>query len=159
MILASFLFFAITFLPSTFTLTHNSIRPPLSSSPLLTFLINLSDQHLNRCLLISRQVYIFQRTSSPSYKLEQDTFSPTSCLWAGLVSSPAQPCIYLSWAATNTLPTVTWPPHHKKSLCIWLDPTKLFWGHPRVSVCPTADLSVVSHKCLYISNAFLHFNF
>ena len=30
MILTSFLFFAITFLPSLFTLTHNSVRSPLS---------------------------------------------------------------------------------------------------------------------------------
>ena len=40
MILTSFLFFAITFLPFPFTLPHNSIRPPLSSSRLLTFVIN-----------------------------------------------------------------------------------------------------------------------
>ena len=39
---------------------------------LLRFVINWSDQHLDRCFLISRWIYIFQRTSSPSYKLERD---------------------------------------------------------------------------------------
>ena len=39
----------------------------------LGFVINWSDQHLNRCFLISCQVYTHQRTSSPSYKLEWDT--------------------------------------------------------------------------------------
>ena len=66
--------FSIARLPFLITPIHNSVRPPLSSSPLLTFVINWSDQHLNR-FLISRRAYIFQRTSSPSYKLEQDTGS------------------------------------------------------------------------------------
>ena len=59
-------------IPFPITPIQNSVRPPLSSSPLLTFVINWSDQHLNRCFLISRRAYIFQRTSSPSYKLERD---------------------------------------------------------------------------------------
>ena len=62
--------FSIARLPFPITPIRNSVCPPLSSSPLLTFVINLSDQHLNRCFLISRQAYIFQRTSSPSYNLE-----------------------------------------------------------------------------------------
>ena len=64
--------FSITRLPFPITPICNSVHPPLSSSPLLTFVINWSDQHLNRCFLISRRAYIFQRTSSPSYKLERD---------------------------------------------------------------------------------------
>ena len=59
-------------LPFPITPIRNSVRHPLSSSPLLTFVINWLDQHLNRCFLISRRAYIFQRTSSPSYKLERD---------------------------------------------------------------------------------------
>ena len=64
--------FSIARLPFPITPILNSVRSPLSSSPLLTFVINWSDQHLNRCFLISRRAYIFQRTSSPSYKLERD---------------------------------------------------------------------------------------
>ena len=67
--------FSIARLPFPITSICNSVRPPLSSSPLLTFVINWSDQHLNRCFLISRRAYIFQRTSSPSYKLERDNDS------------------------------------------------------------------------------------
>ena len=66
--------FSIARLPFPITPILNSVRPPLSSSPLLTFVINWLDQHLNRCFLISRRAYIFQRTSSPSYKLERDIF-------------------------------------------------------------------------------------
>ena len=62
--------FSIARLPFPITPIRNRVRPPLSPSPLLTFVINWSDQHLNRCFLISRRAYIFQRTSSPSYKLE-----------------------------------------------------------------------------------------
>ena len=62
--------FSIARLPFLITPIRNSVRPPLSSSPLLTFVINWLDQHLNRCFLISRRAYIFQITSSPSYKLE-----------------------------------------------------------------------------------------
>ena len=65
--------FPVACLPFPITPICNSVRPPLSSSPLLTFVINWSDQHLNRCFLISRRAYIFQRTSSPSYKVERDT--------------------------------------------------------------------------------------
>ena len=61
--------FSIARLLFPITPIRNSVRPPLSSSPLLTFVINW-DQHLNRCFLVSRQAYIFQRTSSPYYKLE-----------------------------------------------------------------------------------------
>ena len=68
--------FSIARLPFPITPIRNSVRPPLSSSPLLTFVINWSDQHLSRCFLISLRAYIFQRTSSPSYKLERDTRSP-----------------------------------------------------------------------------------
>ena len=64
--------FSIALLPFPITPIHNSVRPPLSSSPLLTFVINRSDQHLNCCFLISHRVHTFQRTSSPSYKLERD---------------------------------------------------------------------------------------
>ena len=64
--------FSIAHLPFPITPICNSVRPPLSSSPLLTFVINWSDQHLNRCFLISHQAYIFQRTSSPSYILKRD---------------------------------------------------------------------------------------
>ena len=39
--------FSITRLPFPITPIRNSVRPPLSSSPLLTFVINWSDQHLN----------------------------------------------------------------------------------------------------------------
>ena len=66
--------FSIARLPFPITPILNSVRPPLSPSLLLTFIINWSDQHLNRCFLISRRAYIFQRTSSPSYKLERDIF-------------------------------------------------------------------------------------
>ena len=66
--------FSIAHLPFPITPIRNSVHPPLSSSPLLTFVINWSDQHLNRCFLISHWAYIFQRTSSPSYKLERDIF-------------------------------------------------------------------------------------
>ena len=65
-----FSIFSIARLPFPITPIRNSVRPPLSSSPLLTFVINWSDQHLDRYFLISRRVYIYQRTSSPSYKLE-----------------------------------------------------------------------------------------
>ena len=71
----SLLLFPITCLPFPITPIHNSVRPPLSSSALLTFVINWSDQHLNRCFFILRRAYIYQRTSSPSYKLERDTCS------------------------------------------------------------------------------------
>ena len=71
--------FSITRLPFPITPIRNSVRPPLSSSPLLTFVINWSDQHLNRCFLISRRAYIFQRTSSPSYKLERDRSLRSTC--------------------------------------------------------------------------------
>ena len=64
--------FSIVHLPFPITPIHNSVRPPFSSFPLLTFVINWSDQHLNRYFLISCRIYIHQRTSSPSYKLEQD---------------------------------------------------------------------------------------
>ena len=64
--------FSIARLPFPITPIHDSVRPPLSSSPLLTFVINRSDQHLNCCFLISHRVHTFQRTSSPSYKLERD---------------------------------------------------------------------------------------
>ena len=64
--------FSIARLPFPITPIHNSVRPPFSSFPLLTFVINGSNQHLNRYFLISCRVYIHQRTSSPSYKLEQD---------------------------------------------------------------------------------------
>ena len=67
------LIFSIAHFPFPITPIRNSVRPPLSSSRLLTFVINWSDQHLIRCFLISRQAYIFQRTSSPSYKLERDS--------------------------------------------------------------------------------------
>ena len=70
-----FSIFSIARLPFPITPIHNSVRPPPSSSPLLTFVINWSDQHLDHCFLISRRVYIFQRTSSPSYKLERDTIT------------------------------------------------------------------------------------
>ena len=66
--------FPIARLPFPITLIHNSVHLPLSPSPLLIFVINWSDQHLDRCFLISRRVYIYQRTSSPSYKLERDVF-------------------------------------------------------------------------------------
>ncbi len=66
--------FSTAHLPFPITPIHNSVRPPLSSSPLLTFVINWSDQHLNRCFLISGRAYIFQRTTSTSYKLERDTW-------------------------------------------------------------------------------------
>ena len=62
--------FSIACLPFPITPIPNSVRPPLSSSPLLTFVINWSDRHLNRCFLISCRAYIFQRTSFPSYKFE-----------------------------------------------------------------------------------------
>ena len=68
-----FLLPSIARLPFPITPICNSVRPPLSSSPLLTFVIKWSDQHLNHCFLISRWVYIHQRTSSPSDKLERDT--------------------------------------------------------------------------------------
>ena len=64
--------FSIACLPFPITPVHNSVCSPLPSSPLLTFVINWSDQHLDHCFLISRRAYIFQRTSSPSYKLERD---------------------------------------------------------------------------------------
>ena len=66
--------FSIARLPFPITPILNSVRPPLSPSPLLTFVINWSDQHLNRCFLISGRAYIFQRTTSTSYKLERDTW-------------------------------------------------------------------------------------
>ena len=62
--------FSIARLPFPITPICNSVRPPLSSSPLLTFVINSSDQHLNRCFLISHWVYTYQKTSSHSYKLK-----------------------------------------------------------------------------------------
>ena len=65
--------FSIARLPFPITPILNSVRPPLSPSPLLTFVINWSDQHLNCCFLISCWAYVFQRTSSPSYKLERNT--------------------------------------------------------------------------------------
>ena len=70
-----FSIFSMAFLPFPITPVHNSVHPPLSPSPLLKFVINWLGQHLDRCFLISCRVYIFQRTSSPSYKLEQDSWS------------------------------------------------------------------------------------
>ena len=67
-----FSIFSMAFLPFPITPVHNSVHPPLSPSPLLKFVINWLGQHLDRCFLISCRVYIFQRTSSPSYKLERD---------------------------------------------------------------------------------------
>ena len=64
--------FSIARLPFPVTPIRNSVRPSLSSSPLLTFVINWSDQHLDHSFLISCRAYIFQRTSSPSYKLKRD---------------------------------------------------------------------------------------
>jgi len=64
--------FSITHLPFPITPVRNSVCPSLSPSPLLRFVINWLDQHLDHCFLISRRIYIFQRTSSPCYKLEQD---------------------------------------------------------------------------------------
>jgi len=64
--------FSIACLPFPITPVHNSVCSPLPSSHLLTFVINWSDQHLDHCFLISHRVYIYQRTSSPSYKLKQD---------------------------------------------------------------------------------------
>ena len=71
-----------------------------SSLPLLLewlgFVINWLDQHLNHCFLISHWVYIYQRTSSPSYKLERDSHEDqgkelVECfsllhVWGGLLS-------------------------------------------------------------------------
>ena len=67
--------FSIARLPFLLTPIRRSVRPPLSPSPLLTFVINWSDQHLNHCFLISCRVYVFQRTS---YELEQDTIGSLS---------------------------------------------------------------------------------
>jgi len=63
--------FFISFLSPAFPITLNHPFSP-SLSPLLQILINRSDQHLDCCFLISCQVYIYQRTSSPSYRLERD---------------------------------------------------------------------------------------
>ena len=65
--------FSIARFPFPITPIHNSVRPPLSSSPLLTFVINWSDQHLSHCFLITCWVYTHQRTSSPFDKLERGT--------------------------------------------------------------------------------------
>jgi len=64
-----FSIFSITCLPYPIILNRPSSSSP---SPLLRFLIKWSDQHLNHCFLISNWVSIYQRTSSPSYKLEWD---------------------------------------------------------------------------------------
>jgi len=65
--------FSITCFPFPISLICNSVHPPLPHLPdWLRFVINWLAQHLNCCCLISRQVYIYQRTSSPSDKLEQD---------------------------------------------------------------------------------------
>ena len=77
-----FLLPSIARLPFPITPICNSVRPPLSSSPLLTFVINWSDQHLNHCFLISRRVYTHQWTSSPSYKLEWDSSTPLNSFQA-----------------------------------------------------------------------------
>ena len=62
--------YSIAHLPFPITLNRPSSPSP---SPLLRFVINWSDQHLDGCFLIPHWVYIFQRTSSPSYKWEWDT--------------------------------------------------------------------------------------
>ena len=66
--------FSIACLPFPIILNRPSFPSPPSW---LRFVINWSDQHLDRCFLISHWVYIYLRTSSPSYKLEQDTVVPT----------------------------------------------------------------------------------
>lgn len=72
-ILASFYLF---YHPPSLPITLNRPSSP-SPSPLLRFVTNWLDQYLNRCFLISRRVYICQRTSSPSYKLEWDIWLMT----------------------------------------------------------------------------------
>ena len=68
-ILASFLSFLLPAFP--FPSCNSHWHPLLYLPGWLRFVINCSDQHLN-CFLISRQVYMYQRSSSPSYKLEWD---------------------------------------------------------------------------------------
>jgi len=71
---ASIFYLFYSLFPFPITPICNSVHPPLSSSPLLTFVINWSDQHINHWFLISRWVYIYQTTSSPSYKLETEVY-------------------------------------------------------------------------------------
>ena len=95
--------FSIARLPFPITPILNSVRPPLSSSPLLTFVINWSDQHLNRCFLISCRAYIFQRTSSPSYKMERDKESLTFCTSSASNTARSDSSLYYSMFKCSTL--------------------------------------------------------
>ena len=106
--------FSIARLPFPIAPIRNSVRPPLSPSPLLTFVINRSDQHLNRCFLISRRACISQRTSSPSYKLERDRHLSWASFGAAVALIPSWPYSGVS-TATNLVPTLVFFVHEADS--------------------------------------------